>query len=74
MFVDRCVCHQVLFTTLNEMVERDHDTQTESTEQIFDNLQKRTKCSTSCALCRPYILRMIETGRTSFTPFPPEQR
>ena len=74
MFVDRCVCHHVPFKLLDQIVEREHDVETESTEQIFQDLQKRTKCSTGCGMCRPYILRMIETGQTSFVPFPPNQR
>ncbi len=68
MPVDRCVCHQVPFTTLNEMVRRGHDVETQSAEQIHAALSAKTKCSTGCGMCKPYILRMIETGQTSFPP------
>lgn len=74
MFVDRCVCHQVPFKLLDQIVEKEHDVEKESAETILDALQKHTKCSTGCGMCRPYILRMIETGQTSFVPFPPNQR
>lgn len=74
MFVDRCVCKQVPFKLLDQIVEREHDVERESPEQIFEALQKRTTCGTGCGMCRPYILRMIETGQTSFIPFPPNQR
>lgn len=74
MFVDRCVCHQVPFKLLDQIVESEHDVEKESPEQIHAALSKRTKCSTGCGMCKPYILRMIETGQTSFLPFPPNQR
>lgn len=74
MFVDRCVCHKVPFAQLDRIVEEEHDVETESVEAIFADLQQRTRCSTGCGMCRPYILRMIETGQTSFVPFPPNQR
>lgn len=74
MFVDRCVCHRVPFRLLDQIVEREHDVETETAEQIIEALSARTGCSTGCGMCRPYILRMIETGQTSFVPFPPNQR
>lgn len=74
MFVDRCVCHKVPFNQLDQIVENEHDIENETAEEILEALQKRTKCSTGCGMCRPYILRMIETGQTSFVPFPPNQR
>lgn len=74
MFVDRCVCHKVPFRLLDQIVEREHDVERETTQQIFEALQQRTNCSTGCGMCQPYILRMIETGQTSFVPFPPNQR
>ncbi len=74
MFVTRCICLDVPFTLLDRIVEREHDVETESTEAIFEALQKRTRCSSGCGMCKPYILHMIETGQTSFVPFPPNQR
>jgi formate dehydrogenase assembly factor FdhD len=74
MFVDRCVCHKIPFKLLDQVVENEHDIETESAEAILDALKRRTLCSTGCGMCRPYILRMIETGQTSFVPFPPNQR
>lgn len=74
MFVDRCICHKVPFKLLDQIVENEHDVERETTQQIFEALQKRTKCGTGCGMCQPYILRLIQTGQTSFVPFPPNQR
>ncbi|MFG0313850.1 MAG: bacterioferritin-associated ferredoxin [Phycisphaerales bacterium] len=74
MYVDRCVCHRVPFKLLDQIVENEYDVEKESVEEIHEALSKRTKCSTGCGMCKPYILRMIETGQTSFVPFPPNQR
>lgn len=58
MAVDRCVCHRVTFAALKEMAAQ--------TGGGIDDLSEATGCSTSCGLCRPYVLLMLKTGRTSF--------
>jgi bacterioferritin-associated ferredoxin len=58
MAVDRCVCHRVTFATLKELAA--------STGGGFDVLSRATGCSTSCGMCKPYVLMMLRTGRTSF--------
>jgi NAD(P)H-nitrite reductase large subunit len=56
--VDRCVCHNVLIAELVRLHRE--------TDAGFDELQRRTHCSTSCGLCRPYILAALATGITRF--------
>lgn len=58
MAVDRCVCHRVTFVALKEMAAENGGG--------IDELSAATGCSTSCGLCRPYVLLMLKTGRTSF--------
>lgn len=68
--VDRCVCHQTLFsdmlTTALAMRARGVD----DDQHILQKLRDQTGCTTGCALCTPYILRMIQTGQTTFDPLP----
>jgi bacterioferritin-associated ferredoxin len=56
--VDRCVCFEVSFRTLKTYVDR--------TGCDFDGLTARYRCGRGCALCVPYIRKMLETGKTSF--------
>jgi NAD(P)H-nitrite reductase large subunit len=56
--VDRCVCHDVTFADLARLHAE--------TGAPFDELQRRTRCSTGCGLCRPYILAALATGITRF--------
>jgi bacterioferritin-associated ferredoxin len=61
MGVDRCICHDITFTRLQELAARHgHD---------LDALARVTGCSTNCGMCKPYILRMLETGQTLFPVF-----
>jgi len=39
-------------------------------QHILQKLRDQTGCTTGCALCTPYILRMIQTGQTAFDPLP----
>ena len=54
--VDRCVCHEVTLRELKQIADRDGAT--------LADLARRTGCTTSCGLCRPYIQVMLATGRT----------
>src|SRR4051812_25750933 len=56
MPVHRCVCHEISFRELKQIAERDGAT--------LEELARRTGCTTSCGLCRPYIEVMLATGRT----------
>ena len=52
--VNRCVCHDVSFARLIELV-RQHGFSLET-------LSERTGCGTGCGLCLPYIERAIASG------------
>ena len=56
--VDRCVCRNRLFSDLLP----------EARVQGWDlaALMAATGCGAQCGLCRPYLLRMLETGETVF--------
>ncbi|MEI7656835.1 MAG: hypothetical protein WCK33_02090 [Phycisphaerae bacterium] len=58
MGVDRCICHDIAFSRLKELATRNgHD---------LDALARQTGCTTNCGMCKPYIIRMLETGQTLF--------
>ena len=63
--VDRCVCFEVSFGELKTYADR--------TGCGLDGLTARFGCGRGCALCVPYIRRMLETGRTSFDLLPPKE-
>ena len=56
--VDRCICRNRLFADLLP----------EARVQGWDlaALMAATGCGAQCGLCRPYLLRMLETGKTVF--------
>ncbi len=58
MGVDRCICHDIAFSRLKELADR-HG-------HGLDELARITGCSTNCGMCKPYIIRMLETGQTLF--------
>ena len=61
MFVDRCVCHDVLFEQIKERAEKEGIS-------TIEELQALEICSTKCRMCLPYIEMMFETGETKFRP------
>jgi NAD(P)H-nitrite reductase large subunit len=63
--VDRCVCHNVTFADLLR-IHRE-------TGADVDELQRRTRCGTSCGMCLPYIRVSLKTGqvRLPVMPFGP---
>jgi NAD(P)H-nitrite reductase large subunit len=50
-----CVCHQTSFAELK-------DAKVASLEEIAS----RFGCGTGCGSCRPYLVRLLETGETEF--------
>lgn len=58
--VTRCVCTGYTFAELKQSGLR-------SIEAIEDEFG----CGTHCGLCRDYIVRMLATGETSFSLYPP---
>lgn len=60
MLVTRCVCHDLPFARLLETARREG--------LDFEALSARTKCSTGCGMCGPYVRLTLATGRTAFPP------
>ncbi len=56
MGVDRCVCHDVTFAELRELVD--------AGVTDLEGLARHTGCGTGCGLCVPYIRVMLRTGQT----------
>jgi NAD(P)H-nitrite reductase large subunit len=57
MAVTRCICHDVPFSKLKEL--------STSLGPDIDALMRETGCGTGCGMCVPYILFMLQTGKTS---------
>ncbi len=66
MRIDRCVCHDVLFSTLADEASR-HDCDSVS------ELQACTSFGQSCRFCHAYVERMLQTGQTVFTELLPRR-
>lgn len=58
MSVDRCVCHQIKFEQLFDLLREPGAT--------FDRVLEQTGCGSKCGLCLPYLKLMRVTGRTRF--------
>ncbi len=56
--VDRCVCHNRCFDELKALAHAEG--------LGFEALCERTRCSTGCGMCGPYVRLMLATGRTRF--------
>ncbi len=54
--VNRCVCHDVPFSKVRALRDRG---------MSLAQISEETKCCTGCGTCRPYILLVMATGRTS---------
>lgn len=65
--VDRCVCHQIAFSSLIPLIESLRADGAVDEAAIFKQLTKDTNCATGCSMCRPYIRRVIQTGQTRFS-------
>lgn len=57
--VDRCVCFNKTFSELKSIA------QTESLSDL-ESLQRFVDFGKGCGLCKPYVKRMLETGRVVF--------
>lgn len=53
--VDRCVCLDITFASLIETARREG--------LDFAALKARTRCSTGCGLCEPYVKLSLATGK-----------
>jgi len=57
--VDRCICFSRPFTELKRIAEREDARDVEA-------LQCKVDFGLKCGLCKPYVQRMLDTGRTRF--------
>jgi len=55
VMVDRCVCHDVPFTTLLQWA-------TDRTSTTVNDVRDTFGCSSSCGMCRRYIEEALSTG------------
>ncbi|MCZ7557586.1 MAG: (2Fe-2S)-binding protein [Bacteroidia bacterium] len=57
--VDRCICFNITFAELKAIADR-------SDTHCLDALQQHVDFGLRCGLCKPYVERMLETGRVVF--------
>jgi len=57
--VDRCICFNITFADLKVVAQRE-------TIRDLDTLQRSVDFGLRCGLCKPYVQRMLESGRVVF--------
>lgn len=57
--IDRCICYNVTFEEIKKLMNEKH-------LKTIEDIQMHIEVSQNCKLCRPYILKMIDTGQTVF--------
>ena len=57
--VDRCICFSRTFEELKRIAERENASDVAT-------LQTHAEFGQKCGLCKPYVARMLESGRTRF--------
>jgi len=57
--VDRCICFSRTFSELKSLAD-------EHRLSDLASLQSVAEFGRRCGLCKPYVLRMLESGRTVF--------
>ncbi len=63
--VDRCVCMDITFAEMLELVEQERLT--------LQGLMARTGCGTGCTSCRGYVRLVLATGRDRLPVLEPAQ-
>lgn len=59
--INRCICSNISFENVKEIAKSEE-------YATVKDLQNNSVCCLHCELCRPYIEKMLETGKTSFKP------
>ncbi len=59
MLIDRCICYNVKFSEVKEIMKQNNFTTIEEVQSVID-------VSMNCQLCRPYLEKMMKTGETEF--------
>jgi bacterioferritin-associated ferredoxin len=57
--VDRCICHQIRFSTLKLLAQEESITD-------FHELFKKDLFGKGCGMCRVYVEDMLRTGKCEF--------
>ena len=58
VLISRCVCRNIQFSELLP--------QARAADWSLTDVIQETGCGGQCGLCRPYISRMLRTGKTEF--------
>lgn len=58
MRVDRCICQNYTLADLAVIAR--------GAASGLTDIRAQTGCTTRCGMCLPYVLLMLETGKTSF--------
>lgn len=56
--VDRCVCHDVRFTTVLDWASDEGSSDLEA-------IRERFGCTSSCGMCRQYLVEALRTGHAA---------
>ena len=64
--VDRCVCHQVLFSRVKARAGELRAGGIEGEEELVAALAEDLRCTTGCGMCGPYVRLTLRTGRVAF--------
>jgi bacterioferritin-associated ferredoxin len=62
--VNRCICHNVPFTTIAEQARQGRS---------IAEISAATNCGMGCGLCRPYVWVVVTTGATNIPVLSPSQ-
>lgn len=64
--VDRCVCHQVLFSRVKARADGLRAAGTTDEDELVQALADELGCTTGCGMCEPYVRLTLRTGRIGF--------
>lgn len=64
--VDRCVCHQVLFSRVKARADAMRAAGTTDEDRLVQALANELCCTTGCGMCEPYVRLTLRTGRIGF--------
>lgn len=56
--IDRCICFNISFQEIKEKIESENIN--------IEEAKRSIPCCTRCRLCRPYLSKIVESGRVSF--------
>jgi bacterioferritin-associated ferredoxin len=58
VLITHCVCRRMPFSVLEPLARERGWT--------LEDVKRETGCGDQCGLCRPYLLKMLQTGETEF--------